>query len=93
MRQDTRVYYYNSKSRDITKWTDRGISEKNEVSKSFVSPAFSFGFRYKGVRPEVTLIAVEDFFSDEVKWVPYIGIGLFGLEKIGKFIDALFLEN
>lgn len=85
-----RIYYYKLKSKDIIKWVDSGISEEYEASKSFVSPAFSFGFRYKGIRPELTLVALKDFYTDEVNWVPYFGIGLFGLETVGNFIDAFF---
>ncbi len=53
-----RVYYYSLTSKDITKWTGTGISEKHEASKSFVSPAFSFGFQHRGFRSDITLVTV-----------------------------------
>jgi hypothetical protein len=85
-----RVYYYHLRSKDATTWFDLGVTEKNVASRSFVSSALAAGFKHRGFRSEITLVAVEDTFTDEVKWIPFIGVSVFGLEAIGNFIDAIF---
>ena len=85
-----RIYHYRLKSKDETTWIDLNEIELNKASRSFFSPAFSLGFHYRGIRPELTLVAVENLTTEKVDWIPYFGIGFFGLEGLWKLYDLIF---
>ncbi|MCH8013125.1 MAG: hypothetical protein IIA61_14480 [Candidatus Marinimicrobia bacterium] len=85
-----RIYYYRLKSKDETKWIELDEVELNEVNRNFFSPAFSFGFQYRGIKPELTFVAVENVTTDEVGWIPYLGIGFFGWEALEKLLGLWF---
>lgn len=86
-----KIYYYLLSSIDRTEWIDTGLEEEYTASQTILSPAISVGFRYRGIRPEMTFIAVKDLTTDETVWLPLFGVGFYGVEGITKLIAGLFL--
>ena len=85
-----KIYYYRLKSKDETKWLISDEVELNTVNRNFYSPAFSIGFQYRGIKPELTFVAVENVTIDGMDWIPYLGIGFFGWEAMEKLFGLWF---
>jgi hypothetical protein len=71
-------YYYFLWSSAETTFTDTGRTESHSDSRSFVSPGVSLGATFKKVRPQLTLVSVENPTKGKREWAPFIGIGFFG---------------
>lgn len=85
-----RIYYYKLNSKDETKWILLNETETNKVNRSFFSSAFSFGFQYRGIRPELTLVGVENITTEKTDWIPYLGVGFYGIKGFWALVDQIF---
>lgn len=63
-------FYYNVPAEYRWRENTKDMEAKKTFEKYFFAPAFSVGFRYKWICPEITISKMDD------KFLPYFGIGI-----------------